>query len=108
MHQLRHPSPRPALLVDQAGHALSDPDQNVIGKTGFVPNAVAAASLGRYRIVSALPLGAPPALLEKPKLIRDQSDILLIDAQGNLVGSRPGLWVMRMLRATLTEDTRRL
>jgi hypothetical protein len=95
---LRNPSPRPGLVVDQANFALVDPANQFVGKPG---------PFGRERCLYALPLNPGPALLSAPTLIRDAGPASVADPELTIIG-QPAVWVSRMLCAGIVEDTRRL
>jgi hypothetical protein len=95
---LRHPSPRPSVVVDPAAFGVVDPAANFLGRPG---------PLGRERVLSALPLEPGPALLSPPTAVHDAGSAFLADPDGALIGEGP-VWVGRMLTARWTEDTRRL
>ena len=98
MQHLRHPSPRPSVVVDPAAFGVVDPSPAFVGRPG---------PLGRERVMSALPLNPGPALLSPPYVVRDAGSSFLADPDGALIGE-PAVWVNRMLTARWTEDTRRL
>ena len=95
---LRHPSPRPSVVVDPAAFGIVDPSPSALGRPG---------PFGRERVMSALPLDPPPTLLSPPTVVRDPGSAYLADADGTLIGEA-AVWVDRMLTARWTEDTRRL
>jgi hypothetical protein len=97
MEHLRHPSTRPAVVVDPAAFGVVDPTGDFVGRQG---------PFGRERVMSALPLDPGPCLLSPPTLVRDPGAAFLADADGNVIGE-PAVWVERMLTARWTEDTRR-
>ena len=100
---LRPPSARPELLVDQHPGLVGDGGQ-------FGPPQPAPPILGRSRVIFALPLQDGPRQLTPTRLIKDEGYGFLTDPSGALV-SEPNpdpVWVMRMLTATVTWDTRRL
>jgi hypothetical protein len=97
MSFLRHPSPRPSVVVDPAAYGVVDPTGSLVGRQG---------PFGRERVMSALPLDPGPCLLSPPTVVRDPGASFLADADGNLIGE-PAVWVGRMLTARWTEDTRR-
>ena len=97
MEHLRHPSPRPSVVVDPAAFGVVDPTGGFVGR----PNP-----FGRERVMSALPLDPGPALLSPPTVVRDNGPAYLADPDNNLIGE-PAVWVERMLVARFTEDTRR-
>lgn len=97
MQHLRHPSSRPAVIVDPAAFGIADPTSTtIVGRPG---------PFGRQRIVSALPM--EPTLLSPPAVVRDPGSAYLADPDGALIGE-PAVWVSRMLTGRWTEDTRRL
>jgi hypothetical protein len=98
MEHLRHPSSRPAVVVDPAAFGIVDPTGGFLGRPG---------PLGRERVMSALPLDPGPALLSPPTVVHDAGSSFLADPDGALIGD-PAVWVGRMLTARWTEDTRRL
>lgn len=98
MDNLRDPSPRPEIVVDNATSRISDSAGASIGSPG---------PFGRERVVFALPLEPGPALLAPASVVRDPGPAYLADADPALVGY-PAVWVSRMLAAAITEDTRRL
>lgn len=99
MQHLRHPSARPAVVVDPAAFGIVDPaSTTVVGRPG---------PFGRQRIVPVLPFESGPALLAPPTVIRDPGAAYLADPDGALIGVA-AVWVNRMLTARWTEDTRRL
>ncbi|HEY4808584.1 MAG TPA: hypothetical protein VIH81_12695 [Roseiarcus sp.] len=98
MQHLRHPSPRPSVVVDPAAFGVGVPPGQVIGRPG---------PFGRERVMSALPLNPGPALLSPPTFVRDPGSSYLADPDGALIGEA-AVWVNRMLTARWTEDTRRL
>jgi hypothetical protein len=94
--ELRQPSPRPELLLDQRSGAVQDPASLTrVGRSG---------PFGRERCLFALPL--PVQELSRGVLLRDQDSAMLADAAGNVIGV-PRVYVHRMLFARWTEDTRR-
>ena len=96
MQHLRHPSSRPAVLLDPAAFGVLDPaSATLLGRPG---------PFGRERVVFALP--TEPTLLSPPEVFRDPGSAYLADPDGALVGL-PAVWVNRMLTARWTEDTRR-
>lgn len=95
---LRHPSARPAVVVDPAAFGVVDPAQSFVGRPG---------PLGRERCLFALPLDPGPSLLCPPTVVHDPSSAYLADPDGTLIGVA-AVWVGRMLTARSTEDTRRL
>jgi hypothetical protein len=97
MEHLRHPSPRPSVVVDPAAYGVGFPPGQVVGRPG---------PFGRERVMSALPLDPGPALLSPPTVVRDPGAAYLADPDGNLIGEA-AVWVGRMLTARWTEDTRR-
>ena len=99
MDNLRHPSSRPSIVVDDAADRIADPSSSTtVGRPG---------PFGRERVVFALPLDPGPALLSPAELIRDASVANLADPARVLLGV-PAVWVSRMLTASATNDTRRL
>jgi hypothetical protein len=99
MEHLRHPSPRPSVVVDPAAFGVLDPSTgSVVGRDG---------PFGRERVMSALPLDPGPALLSPPTVVHDAGPAYLADPDNALIGE-PAVWVERMLTARWTEDTRRL
>jgi hypothetical protein len=99
MEHLRHPSDRPAVVVDPAAFGVGFPPSpgQVIGRPG---------PFGRERVMSALPLDPGPCLLSPPIVVRDAGSAYLADPDGALIGEA-AVWVDRMLTARWTEDTRR-
>ena len=97
MQHLRHPSPRPGVVVDPAAFGVVDPTRDFVGRPG---------PFGRERVLFALPLEPGPALLSPPNVVHDPGPAYLADPDGNLIGTPP-VWVNRMLTARWTEDTRR-
>lgn len=97
MQHLRHPSPRPSVVVDPAAFGVVDPDSSFLGRPG---------PFGRQRIVPVLPLDPGPALLAPPVVVRDPGAAYLADPDGALIGVA-AVWVNRMQTARWTEDTRR-
>jgi hypothetical protein len=96
---LRHPSDRPALVLDPAAFGVVDPASGaLVGRPG---------PFGRERVLSALPLDPGPALLSPPAVVRDPGAAYLADPNGSLIGDE-SVWVNRMLTVRFTEDTRRL
>ena len=96
MQHLRHPSPRPSVVVDPAAFGVLDPSSaTLLGRPG---------PFGRERVMSALP--TPPTLLSPPAVVRDGGSAYLADPDGALIGE-PAVWVNRMLTGRWTEDTRR-
>lgn len=93
VQNLRPPSPRPTVLVDDSARRATE-----LTRPG---------PLGRERIVSCLPLDPGPALLVPAVAIQDSSGVYLSDAEQALLGRAP-VWVSRMLEARTVEDTRRL
>jgi hypothetical protein len=91
MSFLRHPSPRPSVVVDPAAYGIG------VGRPG---------PFGRERVMSALPLDPGPCLLSPPTVVRDPGAAYLADPDGALIGEA-AVWVGRMLTARWTEDTRR-
>jgi hypothetical protein len=98
VEHLRHPSPRPSVVVDPAAFGVVAPDASIVGRPG---------PFGRERVMSALPLDPGPALLSPPTVVHDPGSSYLADPDGALIGE-PAVWVERMLTARWTEDTRRL
>jgi hypothetical protein len=99
VEHLRHPSPRPSVVVDPAAFGVVDPASgSLVGRPG---------PFGRERVMSALPLDPGPALLSPPTVVHDPGSSYLADPDGALIGE-PAVWVGRMLTARWTEDTRRL
>ena len=98
MEHLRHPSPRPAVVVDPAAYGVVDPIRTFIGRP---------APLGRERCLFALPLDPGPALVSPPTVLRDPGSAYVADPEGALIGV-PAVWIGRILTARWTEDTRRL
>jgi hypothetical protein len=98
MSFLRHPSPRPSVVVDPAAYGVVDPTRTFVGLPG---------PFGRERVLFALPLEPGPALLSPPTVVHDAGSAFLADPDGALIGD-PAVWVGRMLTARWTEDTRRL
>jgi hypothetical protein len=97
MKHLRHPSPRPGVIVDPANFGIGDPATGtIVGPQG---------PFGRERVLSALPLDPGPSLLAPPTCVFD-GVAFLADPDNNLIGA-PAVWVGRMLTAQWTEDTRR-
>ena len=126
MPALRTPSARPELLTSTIPAATADPfssapqvpvtQQSQVGmgippvfSQAFfaTPTGKPSVWLGRGFVVSALPLSDGPKQLLTPLAVHDEGFGYLADPAGNLVGF-PGLWVHRILTATVTEDTRRL
>jgi hypothetical protein len=97
MEHLRHPSPRPSVVVDPAAFGIVDPSASALGRPG---------PFGRERVMSALPLDPGPALLSPPTVVHDAGSAFLADPDGALIGEA-AVWVNRMLTARWTEDTRR-
>lgn len=98
MIHLRNPSPRPGVVLDPAGFAITDPaTQTIVGPQG---------PFGRERILSALPLEPGPQPFRGATCVND-GVAFLADPDGNLIGT-PALWIPRMLKATYAADTRRL
>lgn len=98
MENLRHPSARPSVVVDQTAFGVVDPARAHLGQPG---------PLGRERVLFALPLSPGPALLSAPTTLRDPGPAFLVDPQGAMIGE-PDVWVSRMLIGPPVEDTRRL
>ena len=98
MSFLRHPSPRPSVVVDPAAYGVVDPTRTFVGRDG---------PFGRERVMSALPLEPGHALLAPPTVVHDGGSAYLADPDGALIGEA-AVWVDRMLTARFTEDTRRL
>lgn len=97
MKHLRHPSPRPGVVVDPANFGIGDPtNRTVVGPQG---------PFGRERVLTALPFTPEPSLLAPPTCVFD-GVAYLADPDNNLIGT-PAVWVQRMLTARWTEDTRR-
>jgi hypothetical protein len=94
---LRHPSDRPAVVVDPAAFGVVDPSGGFVGRPG---------PFGRERVMSALPLDPGPCLLSPPTVVRDPGSSYLADPDNNLIGE-PAVWVNRILTARWVEDTRR-
>jgi hypothetical protein len=97
VEHLRHPSPRPSVVVDPAAFGVVDPTGGFVGEPG---------PFGRERVMSALPLDPGPALLSPPTVVHDAGSSYLADPDGALIGD-PAVWVERMLTARWVEDTRR-
>lgn len=98
MEHLRHPSDRPAVVVDPAAFGVLDPaSATIVGRPG---------PFGRERVLFALPLDPGPALLSPPTVVRDAGSAFLADPDGALIGVA-AVWVDRMLTVRFTEDTRR-
>jgi hypothetical protein len=96
MEHLRHPSSRPAVVVDPAAYGVLDPlTPAIVGRPGPFE-----------RVMSALPLDPGPCLLSPPTVVRDPGSAFLADPDGALIGEA-AVWVGRMLTARWTEDTRR-
>jgi hypothetical protein len=94
--ELRAPSPRPELLLDQRSGAVQDPASLTrVGRSG---------PFGRERCLFALPL--PVQELSRGVLLKDQDGAMVADAGGNVIGL-PRVYVHRMLSAGRVEDTRR-
>jgi hypothetical protein len=94
--ELRPPSPRPEILLDQRSDAVQDPPSStVVGIAG---------PFGRERCLFALPL--PVAELSRGVLLKDQDGAMIADPAGNVIGVTR-VYVHRMLYARWTEDTRR-
>lgn len=98
MTDSRHTSPRPDILVDQGSAFAPDLLPGAIGR---------AATIGRDRVVAALPLGDGPRLLVEPTVIVDAHGGYVVDAAGGWLGRSP-VWVSRMLSARFVDDTRRI
>jgi hypothetical protein len=94
--ELRQPSPRPELLLDQNSNPVQDP--------ASVTQVGIAGPFGRARCLFALPL--PVAELSRGVLLKDQDGAMLGDPTGAVIG-QPRVYVHRMLWARPTEDTRR-
>jgi hypothetical protein len=94
--ELRSPSPRPELLLDQRSDAVQDPAS--LTQIGI------AGPFGRARCLFALPLAV--AELSRGVLLKDQDGAMVADASGNVIGV-DRVYVHRMLSAGRTEDTRR-
>ena len=100
MKPLRPGSWRPELIVDDHAHRLADPNGNYIGIPG---------PLGRERCIAALPIGGSgPVQLAPHIVVRDDDTHDIADPLRNLIGNQQAVWVMRMLYARWTLDTRRL
>lgn len=97
MEHLRHPSSRPAVVVDPAAFGVVDSTGQFVGRQG---------PFGRERVLFALPLDPGPALLSPPVVVHDPGSSFLADPDGALIGVEAA-WVSRMLSARWTEDTRR-
>ena len=97
VEHLRHPSPRPSVVVDPAAFGVVDQTGGFVGRAG---------PLGRERVLFALPLDPGPALLSPPTVVHDPGAAYLADPEGGLIGEA-AVWVERMLTARWTEDTRR-
>jgi hypothetical protein len=94
--ELRAPSPRPEVLLDQRSGAVQDPASlTQIGRQG---------PFGRERCLFALPM--PVQELSRGVLLKDQDGAMVADAAGTVIGL-PRVYVHRMLTARWTEDTRR-
>jgi hypothetical protein len=94
--ELRQPSPRPELLLDQNSNPVQDP--------ASVTQVGIAGPFGRARCLFALPL--PWTELSRGVLLKDQDGAMIADAAGNVIGVAR-VYVHRMLSARPTEDTRR-
>lgn len=93
--ELRPPSPRPTIVVDQRGRAQIDPTTGArVGLQG---------PFGRERLLHALPL--PWAELSRGMMV-DAGGPLLADPRGSVAGLGR-VYVPRMLSAGRVEDTRR-
>jgi len=98
--QLRTPSWRPEVLVDERGRRVTDGDGGTVGIPG---------PLGRERVTTALPLnGSGPVQVAGPPVVHSNQLSYLADADGTLIGTVPPVWIHRLLPARWTEDTRRL
>jgi hypothetical protein len=94
--ELRPPSARPEILLDQRSGAVQDPASLTrVGRSG---------PFGRERCLFALPL--PVTELDRGVLLKDQDGAMLGDAAGNVIGVTR-VYVHRMLSAGKVEDTRR-
>jgi hypothetical protein len=94
--ELRPPSARPEILLDQRSGAVQDPASvTQVGRPG---------PFGRERCLFALPL--PVTELSRGVLLKDQDGSMLGDPAGTVIGM-PRVYVHRMLYARPTEDTRR-
>jgi hypothetical protein len=94
--ELRQPSARPEILLDQRSGAVQDPASLTrVGRSG---------PFGRERCLFALPL--PVAELSRGVLLRDQDGAMVADPAGNVIGTLR-VYVHRMLTCSITEDTRR-
>lgn len=93
--ELRPPSSRPVIVVDEAGRAAIDPTTRArVGRPG---------PFGRERLLWALPLAW--AELSRGVVV-DAGGPLLADPEGSVTGLAR-LYVPRMLRARRVENTRR-
>ena len=92
-------SPRPEIILDQFPTVFGDP----AGAQVAPPQTLV---VGRSRVVFALPLNEGPRQLSSVEALVDEG--LVGDPQGNVIGRGVTVWVMRMLTATVTWDTRRL
>ena len=97
---LRPPSPRPGLVTDQRLRRIVD-DAVPQGTLG-TPNP-----WGRGKLLTTLPLANGPRQLAPPTVGPDHDLAYLADLDGNLIGVA-GIWVHKLLTATIVEDTRRL
>jgi hypothetical protein len=98
MAELRSPSVRPEVLVDQQSGSTIDPAGARVGTPG---------PFGRDRLISALPTNkTAPVQLAAPQTLRDHAGCLIADPSGAVLGS-PGAWCHRMVHAGRTAATRR-
>lgn len=94
--ELRKPSPRPLILVDERGRAVAAPGDGArVGRPG---------PLGRERLLFALPLAW--AELDRGVML-DVAGPLDADSAGAVTG-KGRVYVPRMLHARWVADTRRL
>jgi hypothetical protein len=94
--ELRAPSVRPELLLDQRSGAVQDPASvTQVGRQG---------PFGRERCLFALPLAVTE--LSRGVLLKDQDGAMIADPAGNVIGTLR-VYVHRMLSAGRVEDTRR-
>lgn len=111
---LRHPSARPAVVVDAWAKPLFDPaTRSYVGRPRRPQPGTLPDPLGRARVVAAQPLDTGlPVQLQPPRVIVDPWGFRLVTPAGRfkgaLIGDRGGVRVNRLLAARHAADTRRL
>jgi hypothetical protein len=98
MKALRTPSARPELVVNDQGGRIGP---NGI-QTGF------DGPLGLSRVIFTLPLVNGPVQIGAGEVLHASDIGYVSDPQDSLIGVRNGVWVDRLLTATVEWNTRRL